>query len=158
VLKNDAEQQDSTNKTWSFTVKDQINGSSGNSRIVGAAPLRNGTNAIASLFLLDAERKAVTVSERDSNGVWQVIKNLPLPFSEFPELQPVALGGTQPNSVAFLGLSAVGWLSLNGDAWDFVELDGYETPIKDGRLNDVISGDLNQDGRKDLVFLETAKN
>jgi hypothetical protein len=38
------------------------------------------------------------------------------------------------------------------------ELDGYETPIKDGRLADVVTGDLNQDGRKDLVFLETAKH
>ena len=55
-------------------------------------------------------------------------------------------------------MNAVGWLSLSGSAWDFVELDGYETPTKDGRLNDVVSGDLNQDGRKDLVFLETAKN
>ena len=25
-------------------------------------------------------------------------------------------------------------------------------------MNDVVSGDLNQDGRKDLVFLETARN
>ena len=36
-------------------------------------------------------------------------------------------------------------------------MDGYETPIKDGRLNDVVSGDLDNDGRKDLVFLETAR-
>ena len=39
-----------------------------------------------------------------------------------------------------------------------LEKDGYETPIKDGLLRDLVSGDLNQDGRKDLVFLETAKN
>ena len=38
------------------------------------------------------------------------------------------------------------------------ELDGYETPIKDGYLNDIVSGDLDNDGRKDLVFLETARN
>lgn len=147
-----------TNRNWTFTVKDQINGSTSNSRIVGACPLRNGTNAVVSLFLLDAERKAITLSERDTNGVWQVIRNLPLPFIEFSELQPVALGGTKPNSIAFHGVNAVGWLSLAGSAWDFVEMDGYETSIKDGRLNDVVSGDLNQDGRKDLVFLETAKN
>jgi len=158
VLKAEPDQSRDTNRTWSFTVKDQINGATSNSRIVGACPLRNGSNAVVSLFLLDAERKAVTLSERDTNGVWQVIRNIPLPFTEFNELQPVAIGGPTPNSVAFLGLSAVGWLSLSGQAWDFVELDGYETPIKDGRLNDVISGDLNQDGRKDLVFLETAKN
>ena len=37
-------------------------------------------------------------------------------------------------------------------------LDGYDTPIKDGYLNDVMAGDLSDTGRKDLVFLETAKN
>ena len=37
-------------------------------------------------------------------------------------------------------------------------MDSYETPIKDGHLNDVVAGDLDNDGRKDLVFLETAKN
>ena len=158
VLKADEGQKDTTNKAWSFIVKDQINGATSNSRIVGACPLKNGNNPIASLFLLDAERKAVTLSERDTNGVWQVIRNVPLPYSEFNELQPLALGGKTPNSIAFLGVGAIGWLSLQGNAWDFVELDGYETSIKDGRLNDVVSGDLNQDGRKDLVFLETARN
>jgi hypothetical protein len=156
VLKGDTKNE--TNKTWAFIVKDQINGASSNSRIVGAAPLRNGTNAIASLFLLDAERKALTLAERDTNGVWQVARNAPLPVTEFQELQPVALGGSRANSIAFLGVNAVAWLPLAGDTWEFTELDGYETSIKDGRLNDVISGDLNQDGRKDLVFLETAKN
>ncbi len=158
VLKADADQKSGTNKSYSFIVKDQINGAANNSRIVGAAAVRNGKNAVASLFLLDAERKAVTLSERDTNGIWQVVKTIPLPFTEFNELQPLALGAPSLNSVAFLGLSAVAWMALSGDAWDFTELDGYETPIKDGRLNDVISGDLNQDGRKDLVFLETAKH
>jgi hypothetical protein len=49
-------------------------------------------------------------------------------------------------------------MKLQGPVWEFAELDGYETPIKDGYLTDVVSGDLNQDGRKDLVFLETAKS
>lgn len=147
-----------TNRSWSFRVRDQINGAASNSRIVGAAPLRNGTNAVVSLFLLDAERKALTFSERDSNGVWQVVRNLPLPFTEFTALRPVALGDARPNSIAFVGLNAVAWLALRGDTWDIIALDGYETPVKDGRLNDSVAGDLNQDGRKDLVFLETAKH
>jgi hypothetical protein len=139
-------------------VKDQINGAAGNSRIVGAAALRNGTNAVPSLFLLDAERKALTLCERGTNGVWEVVRNVLLPFTEFNELQPLALASKTPNSVAFLGVSAVGWMPTSGEVWEFSELDGYETPIKDGRLNDVVSGDLNQDEKKDLVFLETAKN
>ncbi len=156
VLKSDAAQGDS--KTWSFTVKDQINGASSSSRIVGATPLQNGTNAVTSLFLLDAERKALTLCERDTNSAWQVVRNISLPFTEFTELQSIGLGGKKPNTIAFFGANAVGWMALTGDVWEFSDLDGYETPIKDGHLHDVVSGDLNGDKRRDLVFLETGKN
>ncbi len=159
VLKPEASAQSATNKGgWMFSVKEQINGAGSNSRLVGAAAVPNGTNAVPSLFLLDAERKVLTLCERDAAGVWQVVRNISLPFTEFTSLQPVALGGTKLNSVGFLGINAAAWLALQGDTWEFKELDGYETPIKDAHLNDVITGDLNNDGRKDLVFLETAKN
>ncbi len=148
-----------TNKpTWSFVVSEQINGASSNSRIVGAAPLCNGTNASDSLFLLDAERKAITLCERDAAGVWQVVRNIALPVSDFSELRAIGLGGARPNSLALLGNSSVATLSLSGDIWQLKELDSYETPIKDGRLTDVVAGELTKGGRKDLVFLETAKN
>ena len=81
-----------------------------------------------------------------------------LPATDFSSVQPVALGGKNVQSVAFLGQNTVAWLALAGDVWDFTELDGYETPIKDGYLNDVVAGDLTGSGRKDLVFMETAKN
>jgi len=157
VLKQETPGSGSTNRTWTFSVKDQINGAASTSRLVGAAPLACGTNAVPALFLLDAERKALTLSERDAGGVWQVVRNVPLPFSEFTELVPLRLGTNRQPAIGFVGLHAVGWMQLAGPVWDMVELDSYETPIKDGRLHDVVSGDLNQDGRKDLVFLETAK-
>jgi len=159
VLSKSAGLTGSTNQGgWVFTVKEQINGAASNSRLIGAAAVPNGTNPVASLFLLDAERKALTLCERDKAGAWQVVRNIELPVSEFSDLQPLALGGKTPNSVAFMGLNSIGWMPFTGDIWEFSELDGYETPIKDGYLHDVVSGDLNNDGRKDLVFLETAKN
>lgn len=159
ALKKEASSPMNTNKTaWVFHVKDQINGAASNSKIAGAAAVRNGTNTVASLFLLDVERKALTLCERDAAGVWQVVRNVPLPVSDFGSLQAVALGSTNANSVAFLGLNAVAWMPLAGRVWELTELDGYETPIKDGYLTDVVSGDLNNDHRKDLVFMETAKN
>src|SRR4030095_4036892 len=101
ILKGESDTNDGTNKVWSFIVKDQVNGAASNSRIGGAAPVRNGSNAVPSLFLLDAERKALTLSERDTNGVWQVIRNIPLAFTEFTELRPLGLAARRPNSVAF---------------------------------------------------------
>ena len=147
-----------TTSNWVFSVKEQINGASSTSRLVGAAAVPNCTNRLASLFLLDAEQKALTLCERDSSGVFQVVRNVPLPLSEFSTLQPISLGGSGAMAVALLGLNTSAWLPLQGDIWELSELDGYETPIRDGHLNDVVSGDLDNDGRKDLVFLETARN
>jgi hypothetical protein len=159
VLKQESAAQNSTNRGgWVFSVKDQINGAGSNSRLVGAAAMPNGTNSVSSLFLMDAERKVLTLCERDSAGVWQVVRNIPLPYTSFNSIQAINLGGNDLNSVAFLGKDAVGWMPLHGKVWDFTELDSYETPIKDGYLHDVVSGDLDNDGRKDLVFLETGKN
>src|SRR5580658_9740912 len=44
VLKPEAEQGTNGKPVWNFYVKEQINGASRDSRIVGAAPLHNGTN------------------------------------------------------------------------------------------------------------------
>jgi hypothetical protein len=159
VAQREASLPNSTNQgAWTFTVKEQINGAGSNSRLAGAAALTNGTNAAPSLFLLDLERKVLTLCERDRAGVWQTVRNISLPVSEFTSLQPLAFGAGKTNAVACLGLNAVACLLLDGQVWDLTELDGYETPIKDGHLTDVVSGDLDNDGRKDLVFLETARN
>jgi hypothetical protein len=100
----------------------------------------------------------LTLCERDAAGVWRVSRNVDLPVADFAGLQSVALGGTNIQTVAFLGQNAVAWLPLAGEVWKLTALDGYDTPIKDGYLNDVVAGDLSNTGRKDLVFLETVKN
>src|SRR5204862_704527 len=113
VLTSETALQNSTNKGgWTFRVKEQINGAESNSRLAGAAAVPNGTNAVPSLFLLDVERKALTFCERDRAGVWQVVRNLDLPVSDFFALKTVALGGKTPNGVAFLGRNTVAWMPL----------------------------------------------
>jgi hypothetical protein len=159
VMKADPGSATGTNRpNWNLTVKEQINGAAGNSRLVGVAALPSCTNGVSPLFLLDAERKALTLCERDASGVWQVVHNVPLPVSDFASVRPVGIGGGKPNALALLGVNMLGLQVLDGQAWELKPLDEYETPIKDGRLNAIISGDLDNDGRKDLVFLETARN
>ena len=92
-------------------------------------------------------------------GVWQVVRNLELPVSEFSSLQSVALGGKPANSVAFLGLNAVAWLPLAGEVWEFTGT---------RRLRNAHQGrPFERRGLRRLeqrraqgprVFLETAKN
>jgi len=156
VLEQEAKIDGSTNAPdWVFRVKDQINGSASDSRIISLTAVANGKSAVPSLFLLDAEHKQLTLSERDTNGVWQVVKNIDLPVTGFADLRSVKLGGA---GVAFTGQNAVAWLPLAGDVWELTKLDDYDTPIKDGYLNDLIAGDLTSSGRKQIVFMETGKN
>ena len=157
VLEQNEKIPGSTNAPkWSFRVKDQINGSDSDSRIVGAVAVPNGKSTVPSLFLLDAEHRQLTLCERDAAGVWQVVKNLDLPVTSFNSLKPVQVGDNA--AVAFTGLNTVAWLPLAGDVWKLVKLDDYDTPIQDGFLNDLIAGDLDGSGRKQLIFMETAKN
>jgi hypothetical protein len=158
VLQSEMDRGTNGKPAWSFHVKEQINGPSRDSKIAGATPLRNGTNQAPSLFLLDSEHKELALSERDQAGVWQIVRTMPLPISGFTSLQSVGLGSPNNNSVALLGLNQAATMASSGDAWQLSELDSYETPIKDGHLTDVVDGDLSNTGRKDLVFLETAKN
>ncbi len=156
VLEPEAKVVGSTNPpNWSFHVKDQINGSASDSRIVGAVAVPNGKNATPSLFLFDAEHKQLTLCERDAAGVWQVVKNLDLPVTSFNSLNAAAIG---TEAVTFAGQNSVAWLPLAGDVWRLVKLDDYDTPIKDGFLNDAISGDLTGGGRKQIIFMETGRN
>ena len=140
---------------WTFRIKDQINGTARDSRITAATAIVNGTNTVPSLFLLDAEHKQLTLCERDAAGVWQVVKSIDLPVANFTSLATTSLGAP---TIAFTGQNSVAWLPLGGQSWELTKLDDYDTPIKDGYLNDVVAGDLLGNGRKQLIFMETVKN
>ena len=159
VLEQEKKTEGSTNKpSWVFQVKDQINGAASDSQIVGAVAIQNGKNRSPSVFLFDAQYQRLSLCEKDTNGVWQNVKNIDLPVSDFNTIRSVTLGEKQIPTITFLGQNTVAWMPLAGDNWNFVPLDGYDTPIKDGYLNDVTTGDLMNNGRKQLIFLETAKN
>ncbi len=141
---------------WTFIVKDQINGVDSDSLITGATAVMESKRSTPAIFMLDQSHNFLTMAERDAHGVWQVVKNLNLPLSDFNSLSSIQVGGHA--AVAFQGQNAVAWQALHGDVWGLSQLDFYDTPIKDGYLNDLVAGDLNGSGRKQLVFMETARN
>ncbi len=162
VLKQEASAPKST-KPRRLGVQRQVSRSTERAAIPGwlwrRRPPQFCTNAVNSIFLLDAERKVLTLCERDAAGVWQVVRNIALPYTAFNSLEPRRPWAAPSPTVFAFGQGCDGLDgALQGKVWEFTELDGYETPIKDGHLNDVVTGDLDNDGRKDLVFLETAKN
>lgn len=146
----------SSRADWTFQVRDQINGASSDSIIRGAAVSTDAKTP--RIFLLDAARHALTVCERAKTGVWEAARNIPLAVSDFEAVQALPARGTNAPMLVFPGVNSIGTLALGGSVWNWEEMDSYETPIKQGQLRDAIAGDLNGDGRKEIVFLETARN
>jgi len=63
--------------------QEQINGAGSNARIVAAAALPNERTPLPPCFC-SMRNAGADVGERDAAGVWQVVRNLPLPVSDFP--------------------------------------------------------------------------
>ena len=88
VLERVDKVQGSTNQPgWVFRVKDQINGAASDSRIVGATAIQSGKQSTPAIFLFDVEHKQLTLCERDATGVWQVVRNVDLPATDFSSVQ-----------------------------------------------------------------------
>ncbi len=158
VLEKTGGARKSDASAWTFQVKEQINGAASRSRIVGAAAFPVAGSETPALILLDADSKSLSLCERDEAGVWQTTRNLPLPVFEFTSLATVSLDAKGARAIALRGVNAAATQRFSGESWTLEERDSYETPIKDGFLMDVVTGDLNGDRIKDLVFLESAKN
>jgi hypothetical protein len=143
--------------SWMFQVREQINAATREGRLTAAAIASNPGQPPV-LFLLDAETLTLQVCRRNAAGLWALEQRVPLPWVDFHSLHFAPAAGARGPALVFLGSQAFAWMNLDGPVWDLKELDQYETPIRSGYLRDVISGDLDQDGRKELVFLETARN
>ncbi len=144
----------STNITWTFKIKDQINGIAGTSnlRAITSIPTTNSTPVLCAL---DLGQKCLTFYERDPQSAWQPVKSIELPVLNFTRVFTLTMGTDHSTALCFVGDNCVGFMKLAGKVINLTETDTYETPIKNARLLDVIAGDLNHDGLKDLVFLET---
>ena len=160
VLEKETETAGATNRPeWVFRVKDQINGSWSDSRIVGATALRNGTNTGPFHFsarrrtrVFDVMRARCRRASGRSGATWNCRSRISTACN------PCRWAVRTRRALRFWARTpspGCRWVAKCG-TW--TALDGYDTPIKDGYLNDVSAGDLNGDGRKELIFLETAKN
>jgi hypothetical protein len=146
-----------SDSSWSFQVLEQINAASRDSRLVAATALMAG-ESVPALFLLDATTRALQLLVRQTNGVWEVVDTLGLPRADYFRLQVLSGPGAGPVRLGLIGLATAAQLRLGGPVWALRELDQYETPVRDGYLRDVVAGDLDQDGHKEWVLLETARH
>jgi len=141
-----------------LVVKDQANGRSPRSQINGVATLDLDGDLREEVLLSDAEGGVVTVLARGAAGVFEVKASFPIGRLTFQRLFAEDLNGDGRKDVVVQGREGFGVLYAGAEDRDLVELHAYESPVRDARLDNVASGDLNADGRADLAITDSGNN
>ena len=139
-------------------IVDQFNGRLPGSTIVGVAGADlDGDNA-AEIILVDSSTHCLTALKRNRMGVYEICENFKIgPVS--PE-RIVARDLTGDDRVEILLLARDGWSILHParPRIAFKEIASYETPVRNGHLIDVVLGDLDRDGRDELLVTQSKHN
>ena len=149
-------------KKW--TVKDQYNAKSTENRISSVGFFDIGAEAKSSIFLLDGQKGKLQLLMAGEDGTYRFEKELSVgkwgSVKHQKMLQAALTGDGAANIVLFDGekFALVKPVS-QGEGVNIMEQQFiYETLIKDGIYGNVAAGDLNADGRSDIVMVEYKKN
>jgi len=150
----------SASNLWTFNVKEQINGLSSNSRILSARIIDlSKPEKQQYLCLFDSGEKVLSFCSRDKNGLWRLQANKRLQFTDFYTLVPITTSYSNTDQILLVGMNSVGLIDPDTPAANWEHLAYYESPKKNGYLNDITTTNLSKTNKyKDLIFIETSKN
>lgn len=139
-------------------VIDQFNGRSPNSAVAAVTGTDLNGDGVPEIILADTTHKCLTVLKRNALGVYEIVENLKIGPIAVDRLIAKDLTGDRKPELLVLGKNDFTVLMRGAPKTIVKELASYETRIKDGRLDVVAAGDLNGDGKVDILVSELTKN
>ena len=134
-------------------VKDQISGRSSSSKLTAAAMLDLDGDKQAEVVVIDASTKSLDVLGRREDGGFELRRNLKLPKIRLVALDTSDLDGDGRPDLVLFGEGQTAVLYTRQKQADFVEVTSFGVEEKDlGRPQDLTTGDLNADGRNDIIL------
>lgn len=142
------------NEKNQWRVMDQFSASETTAKISGSATLNLDGQPGNEIVLIDTGVKKLRVLRKEMTGYlpWREVEMGPFPYRG---TYIADLNGDGLDDLLLFGGGKFGVLYANQTDPKLLELGTYESSIEDGYLSDVVAGDLNHDGRSDLVLIET---
>lgn len=138
-----------------WTVVDQYNPESTDAQLAGlcALPDQPGSPMLVSY---DRKSHELQVFSRRADKTYAVSKTIPVGVFDVTCLTALP-GADNKNTVVLGDVPKLAVLTPGAAEFTLVEKQAYETKIKDAFLADCVTGDINHDGVRDVLALETRK-
>ena len=138
-------------------IVEQFNGVAPTSQIVAAAPIRLNGASTADVLLADAVNHCLTVLRANKTGAYEIIGKLPTGALNLERLHVADLDGSGKPSVLLVGQNDFHVLRPGMPRMALRLIASYESPVHNGRLQNVEIGDLRGDGRPQIIVTEGTK-
>jgi hypothetical protein len=140
-----------------WQVKDQFNSGRAQAQVVGAAALDVNGDGTKEVVLLDRTSKSLLFLEL-KDSVYRPATTLPVGPIEFEGMHVADLDGDGRDDLLLAGTDRFGVLLTGQKGRRFTPLASYESSRTEAHLADLAAGDLNSDGRPDLVLTDIGEH
>lgn len=140
-----------------WKVLDQYNATTASARVTGIQCLDLDDDKVPEIAMYDRTSRSVMFLKRD-NGVYGRWHQLKVGTFDLRGMAVADFDGNGKEDLLLFDSDKMG-VAYTGKR-DFVAkpLASYESDIRNGRLFDMVPGDLNHDGREDILLLEPIQN
>lgn len=144
-------------KSGQWQVKDQYNAGRGSAQIIGAAALDLSGDGTPEVVLLDKNSKSLLFLDK-KDGVYRPGGSLPIGPLDFQGMHVADLDGDGRDDLLLAGSDRFGVVLTGSKGQRLKALASYEPIRTDAYLGDLVVGDVNGDGRPDIVITDTAEH
>lgn len=144
-------------KEGRWEVKDQYNTGRGSAQVVGAAVLDADSNGTKEVVLLDRVAKSLMFLD-SKDGVYRPGGTLSVGPIEFQGMHVADLDGDGRDDLLLAGTDKFGVVLTGRKGQRLKQLASYEPERTEAKLGDLAAGDLNDDGRPDIVLTDLGEH
>ncbi len=141
-----------------LTVIDQVNGRSPRSQIRGVAALDLVGDGKTEVAVFDAEGGVITVLRPGGAGVYEPAASFSAGRLSYLRLFAADLDGDGRRDLVVQGKEGFGVLYVGAQDLELSEVHVFESPVRDAVLDNFAVGDLDGDGRPELVLVDSGNN